>query len=123
MPKLRSRSLFTLHSSGDLGEVRGSYIARSPEEVAQHTGGEFIPRSGGRCASSTNPLELGVCGAIRFAHDLFHEPNETEDALGAWGRRCFNIPGGGGLLMKSPQGYEEMIVREAGITQLVQKTS
>ncbi len=88
--------LFTLHFPNQKGRRSvASFLAKKPEEVAGRVGAEFVPREGGKCMSSMNSLELGMCGVICIDACMFHEMDETEEALTAnmVGDVCFSSHG------------------------------
>jgi len=91
--------LFTLHYGDQDFRIKSARLAETPEAAVKAWGGEFIPRSGGICAASSQPDELGICGIVRFGPHLFREMDETDRNLAGMfrGDVCY-IGGGIGLL-------------------------
>lgn len=70
--------LFTLHEDEQDFRIKGSVLARSPQEAASILGGEFIEVENWPPGSSTNPDELSLFGKIRFAPELFRQFTNKE---------------------------------------------
>jgi len=70
--------LFTLHEDEQDFRIKGSVLARSPQEAASILGGEFIEVENWPPGSSTNPDELSLFGKIIFAPELFRQFTNEE---------------------------------------------
>lgn len=73
-------SLYATRGEKDF-KIGAAVLARNSQEAASLFGGIFIPREDAICETSTDPDELGICGAVKFVPEIFRELDKTDKAL------------------------------------------